>query len=634
MIQFIRDYAKGVLAWIIIIIIIIPFALWGVNEYFQTDSTVTVAKVGERPISSQEYQRVYQREISQRRQASGRDLTAQDEATIRQYVLDGLISSEVMVQSALKAGFRVSDARVAQEIRTISQFQRDGKFDPELYAQLLRNIGMSQVQFEENVRRDLLSAQLAGGVSGTEIVTAHELDQWLRISEQQRKIGYYLVKADDYLGRVTVAEDEIDKYYRANLERFALPERVKAQYIELSLNDLMQKVRVDEADLRRLYDERAGSFTVGEERRARHILVKVDESAGDAAVTEAQSKADQLRERLAAGESFQSLARQYSDDTGSAKEGGDLGYFGRGVMVAPFEEAVFSLGKGEISEAIRSPFGFHIIEVQDIKSGSTRSFDEVRAQLEDEYRKAKAEEEAFDLTETLTNLTYEHPGTLQVAAEELGLAIHTTGVFSREQGDGVASSESFRAAAFGEDVIDGGNNSEPIQTEDGRLVVLRIAEKMPATHRALEEVAPQIRQELSREAARRLAEETGQAIRDRLARGTAVDRFAADSGAVWHAPVLMRRDDAGVPAEVLRAAFDLERPPQDRPATTGTLVGSADYAVIALYQVLDGRPEAATDSERRARQSEMLRRSSQQSLDDLLAALKERTRIAVYEDKL
>lgn len=634
MIQFIRDHAKGVIAWIIIILVIIPFALWGVNEYFQGNTDLTVAKVGKRPIPAQEFQRVYQREVELRRQILGSEFIAQNEAAIKRAVLDGVVSSEVMVQAALKAGFRVSDMRVGNEIRAISQFQRDGKFDPELYAQLLRGAGLSQAQFEDSVRRDLLTGQFTGGIADSVVVTEHELDNWLRLSEQQRKVGYYLVKSEDYLDRVAPADDEIRKYYQDNLERFAIPERVRAEYVELVPDSLRQKVGVDEATLRRLYEEQAANFTVGEERRARHILIKAAADGGAAALDEARVKAEGLRARIVAGESFAALAREHSDDKGSAQDGGELGFFGRGVMVGPFEQAVFAMKKGDVSQPVQTPFGWHIVELEDIKSGTKRQFSEVRAGLEDEYRKAKVEEQLFDLTETLTNLTFEHPDTLKFASEQLELPIHTTGLFSRDQGEGVAGNDNFRAAAFGEDVMDGGNNSEAIQFSDGRVVVLRIVEKQPATHRPLEEVRDRIRVELSRQGALRLAEEAGKAIRERLARGDALDAIAKEFRADWQAPVLVKREETGLPTEVLDVAFNMPRPSQDRPAVEGVALDSGDYAVVALYQVVDGSLETVTEAERSAQRGEMQRRYAQQSNSDLLAALRERTKIAVFEDRL
>lgn len=635
MIQFIRDHAKGIIAWIILILVIIPFALVGVNEYFQGDTDLTVAKVGKRAIPAQQFQQVYQRELGLRREMFGSDFTVRNEAAIKRAVLDGMVSSEVMVQAALKAGFRVSDKRVGDEIRAISQFQRDGQFASELYAQVLRNAGLSQAQFEDNVRRDLLIAQFSGGVADTALVTGHELDRWLRLSEQQRKVGYFLVAADDYLARIAPSDEEIGKYYKDNLERFALPERARAEYVELSRDSLRQQVSVDEATLRRLYEERAADYTVGEERRARHILVKVAQNAGAAAVDEARSRAENLRKRIVAGESFAALAREHSEDTGSAQDGGELGFFGRGVMVGPFEDAVFSMKKGELGAPVRTPFGWHLIELEDIKPGTKRPFGEVRAKLEEDYRKAKAEEQLFDLTETLTNLTYEHPETLKVASEELGLPIRTTGLFSREQGEGVAAEEKFREAAFGEDVMDGGNNSEAIEYADGRVVVLRIVEKLPAAHRPLDEVRGRIRHELSRQGAQRLAEEAGKKIRERLARGDAVDAIARESGATWRAPVVLKRAEADVPAEVLDTAFNMGRPSsQDRPAVDGTALGSGDYAVVALYQVIDGNLETVTEAERRAQRGEMLRRYAQQNSADLLDALRRRAKVSVFEDRL
>lgn len=635
MIQFIRDHAQGVIAWIIIILVTIPFALWGVNEYFQGGSELPVAKVGKRPISAQEFQQMYQRELGLRRQMLGDDFIAQNEAAIKRAVLEGLVNSEVMIQAARKAGFRLDDARVGNEIRAISQFQREGKFDPELYERVLRGAGLAREQFENSVRRDLLMGQLSTGVTETTLVTGHELDRWLRLSEQKRKIGFYRISSGDYADRVTPPDAEISKYYEDNLERFAVPELARAEYLELSRDELKKRVKVDDGTLHRLYEEQAASFTVGEERRARHILIKVAQDAGAADADAARTRAEGLRARIVAGESFAALAREYSDDKGSAQDGGELGFFGRGVMVGPFEETVFAMKKGEISAPVRTPFGWHVIELEDIKTGSRRSFDDVRATLEEEYRKTRVEEQMFDLTENLTNLTYEHPDTLKFASEALGLPIQTTALFSRDQGEGVASNESFRLAAFGEDVIEGGNNSEVIQFDDGRAVVLRIVEKQPATHRPLADVRDSIRNELIRQGAQRLAEEAGKTVRERLGRGDGVDAIVREfPAASWHAPALLGREDADVPAEVLDTAFAMPRPSQDRPAVDGTLLGDGDYAVIALYEVVDGDLGSVTDAERNAQRGELLRREAQRDGADLAAALRARTKVSLFEDRL
>jgi len=634
MIQFIRDHAQGVIAWIIIILVTIPFALWGVNEYFQGGGELPVAEVGKRPISSQEFQQVYQRELGMRRQMLGDDFIAQNEAAIKRAVLEGLVNSEAMVQAVHKAGFRVDDARVGSQIRAISQFQRDGKFDPELYDRMLRGAGLAREQFESDVRRDLLTAQLAAGVTDTVLVTGHELDRWLRLNEQRRKIGYYQVSAEDYAGRVEPSETEVGKYYQDNLERFAVPERVKAEYLQLSRDSLMKDVKVDDETLRRLYEEQAASFTQGEERRARHILIKATEDSG-ANADAARARAEELRARITAGESFAALAREYSDDKGSAQDGGELGFFGRGVMVGPFEDTVFAMQKGEISAPVRTPFGWHIIELEDIKLGSKRPFSEVRASLAEEYRKTQADEQMFDLTETLTNLTYEHPESLKFAAEQLGLAVQTTGLFSRDQGEGVAANENFRLAAFGEDVIDGGNNSEALQLDGGSVVVLRIVEKQPATHRSLDEVRASIRRELVRQGAQRLAEEAGKAMRERLQGGEGVDAILKEyPAAAWHAPMLLGREDADVPSEVLDAAFAMPRPSPDRTAVDGVSLGGGDYAVIALYEVVDGDLKTVTDAERNAQHGELQRRYAQRESADLSASMRARAKVSLFEDRL
>ena len=345
MLQFIRERAQGLIAWVIVILIIIPFALWGINQYFRGGAEQPVAKVNGVGIPHRDFQRAYQQVRAFRQSLMGQNVNPalMDENEMKQDALRSLERTQILAQAATRAGFRIGDEQLGQEITQQQQFQNEGKFDPQLYERLLGAQGISTAEFEAGLKQELLAKQMLSSFTDTGMVLDYELDNILRIKNQQRKIGYLTLKSEDFIDEVKISDDEISTYYQDHLDRFAVPEQVSIEYLELSAGNLAQKIQVDEDTLHKLYEEQKANFSVGEERHARHILIKVDENADDKAVEAARSKAEEILKKIRSGGDFANLAKKYSDDSGSAAEGGDLGFFGKGVMVKPFEDTVFSM---------------------------------------------------------------------------------------------------------------------------------------------------------------------------------------------------------------------------------------------------------------------------------------------------
>jgi len=636
MLQFIRDRAQGLIAWVIVILIIIPFALWGINQYFGNDTELPVAKVNGSGIPQRDFQLVYQQVRAFRQSLMGDSFNPafMDENDIKRDALDRLIRREVLAQSAIDAGFRVGNSQLGQTITKQEEFQSEGKFDPDLYQRLLSAQGMSPAKFESSLQRDLLANQMLASFSETGMVLDYELDKILRIREQQRKIGYLTLKADDYLGDAEISDDEITGYYETHLDRFAIPEQVSVEYLELSAASLAQHIQVDEEAVRKLYEEQAANFTVGEERRARHILIKVEEDADDQAVETARTKTQDLLSKIHAGEDFDKLARQHSEDAGSAADGGDLGYFARGVMVKPFEDAAFSMSVDDVSDLVRSPFGFHIIKLVGIKAGDTKSFDEVRAKLEQDYKDHKAEEQFFEQADLLADLTYETPDTLSVAAQELNLPIITTGFFSRNNGQGIASDPKVRETAFSIDVLEAKNNSEAIELGQNHLIVLRIKERKMASTRPQEEVTEQISSQLQRDKAKQAAEEAGKALLQRITAGENIELLADELKLEWKKTGFIGRNDTTVTSDIVRAAFKMRKPEASSPVNIGFGLPTGDYAIVTVYEVQDGDPAAVDVSERESLKASILRSNGQQISGNLYEDLKQRMKITEFPDRL
>lgn len=636
MLQFIRDRAQGVIAWVIVILIIIPFALWGINQYLGGGKELPVAEVNGTGIPPRDFQLVYQQVKAFRQSLMGDRFNPafMDENDIKRDALNRLIRREVLAQSAIDEGFRVGNTQLGQTITQQEQFQNQGKFDPELYQRLVNAQGMTPAKFEASLQRDLLANQILTGFSDTAIVMNYEVDDILRIREQQRKIGYLLLKADDYREDVDVTDDEISEYYDTHLDRFAVPEQVSIEYLELSANSLMRNIQVDEETLHKLYEEQAGNFTVGEERRARHILIKLEEDADDQAVEAARAKAQDILEKIRAGGDFNKLAKEYSEDAGSAADGGDLGYFSRGMMVKPFEDTVFSMNVDEVSDLVRSPFGFHIIKLVGIHAGSEKSFDEVRAQLEQDYKERKAEDQFFEQADLLSNLTYENPDTLSIAAQQLNLPIITTGLFTRNNGQGIVADPKVREVAFSADVLEENNNSEPVELGQNRLIVLRIKEHKMASTRPLEEVKDQAANQLRAEKSKQAARDAGEELLKRIDDGENVELLADELKVEWKKTDLIGRNDKSVMPDILRTAFKMQKPDDASPVNKGFQLPSGDYAIVAVYEVRDGDPAAVEDATRESVKTTTLRNNSQQLSSIVYEELKQRAKIAEFPDRL
>ncbi len=638
MLGLIRERAQGFIAWVIVILIIIPFALFGINEYFETDSNVYVAKVNDVPIPEFEFRRVYQGERAFRQSIVGGDLDSpfMNDESIKRSALDRIVNTEVMSQAASANGFDVGDQLLLQSIATREEFQTDGVFDSALYNNLLRQNNLTPGDFEENVRREMMATQFVSGVMDLAIVTDYELDALLRVQEQTREIGYLVLKAEALKEKQVsreFSEDEIKQHYDKNIARFAVPEQVSLEYIELSSKDLISDVEVDEAILQELYEDRIDAFGVPEERHARHILINAEEGLSDTEIEAARSKAVGLLEKIQAGESFKTLAKEESDDAGSAIDGGDLGYFGRGMMVSAFDDVVFSMKEGEVSELVQTPFGFHIIKLEDIREGSSKSFEEVRADLERSYREQQAEDVLFDRLEVLSNLTYENPDSLSIAAEEMGLEIKSVDFFDRNGGVGIAANAKVRTAAFSSEVM-AGNNSDPLEISANHMVVIRIREHKPASHRPLDEVREDVIALLRDHSAKSAAVELGNDLLKQLKDGADVTEIAAENEIEWTRTGLIKRKDSTVNREILNAAFRMARPVAGEAVWQGLELANGDYAVIALYQLKEGDPSTVDEATRASLKSTLQRSRSQSEGAYLVDSLKQQAKIQEYPDNL
>jgi peptidyl-prolyl cis-trans isomerase D len=484
------------------------------------------------------------------------------------------------------------------------------------------------------ISNDLVIQQLNQGIASSAFVTKPELDALLRVKLQQRDIGYTLVPVAAYVGDAKVEDKAIEQFYKDNPDHFRTPEQVSVDYLDLSVDNLAKDMHVTEDAVRERYQERAADFTMPEERHACHILIQVASDAPPAKVEAAKKKAEEILARIHKGEPFAELAKKFSQDPGSAKEGGDLGFFGRGVMDKAFEKAVFALKVGEVSEPVRSTFGFHIIKLEGIRGGERKPFEQVRNQVERDLKRQQAEDKFYSEAETLSNITFEHEDNLTAASQQLHLPIQTTGLFTRDNGPGIAANPKVREAAFSDDVLSGGKNSEAIEITQDHVVVLHLKEHKPAALRPLEAVREDIRQELRIDAAKTKAKEVGEDIIRRIKGGDDVAAVTAKLKLKWERLGFVTRDDSKINPQIIDAAFHLVYSGDAKPVFGGKALSSGDFAVYSVYAVKAGDPAGADAKTVASLKNSLVQEYGQVAFKDYVDALKQKMEITRYTDKL
>lgn len=632
MLQFIRDRAQSWIAFVIVGLLVLALAAVAWEAYFRADPIVAAARVNGEKVTARDFQRAYQSQRARLQQMLGGVDLAQiipDEEQFKQNILDQLIRSELILQSANNAGYQIGDAYLNERIRSLSDFQTDGRFDPELYQRLLRQYFGSRAAFESVIRRDEVVDQYRLGVAATAWLSPREESYLLAKQEQQREIKYFDIPAADFFNAIVVSGDDVRKSYDDNQSLYMTTEQLSVEYLELSLDDLMQGISVANEDLKELYDTRKSDFGVEEERRTRHILLE-NGSEDDAALL---ARIQTLRATVHEDMTFEEAAKKFSDDVGSAAQGGDLGFLTRDMMLdSVFADAAFSLSKeGEVTEPVKSKYGYHLIELVEIKVGEAKPFEEVKSQLEKDYRLQQAEDAYFEQGEVLANLTFENPDTLTVAAEELGLTVKTSALFSQDAGLGVAMDANVRLHAFSDDVLVAGNNSERLDLDGNRVVVLRVSNHYPSTMREFDQVKDGIVERLRRQRAQDQAELEGNKILARLMENNV--NAAELNGRIWSELGLLRRS-AVVAQEIVAQAFKMSHPEEGGLSYAGFAKNSGDYSIVAVSKIEDGDVAAIDEAQRTRLVENRQRYFGRVELDAVVETMVNDARIVKFPENL
>lgn len=587
MFDFVRKHTR-VMQLLLFILIVPSFVLFGLEGYNRfREGGEAVAKVDGREITQADWDNAHKSEVDRlREQMPTLDAKLLDSPEARYGTLERLVRERVFAAAVEKSNLLVSDQRVARELQgneLIAALRgADGKLDIERYRQLLAARGMSPEMFENQVRAEVATRQVLGGVTQSAFAPAAQANVALGSYFERREVQVARFNAADFRARVQPTDAELQAFYKDNGQLFQAPEQASIEYVVLDLSSVQQGIAVNEADLKTYYEQNAARLAGQEERRASHILIAVPQGAPQADKDQARAKAEQLlAEAKKNPDGFADLAKKNSQDPGSAARGGDLDFFARGAMTKPFEDAAFALrNKGDLSGVVESEFGYHILRLTDIKAQQQRSFAEVRPALEAELRKQQAQKKYAEAAETFSNTVYEQADSLKPVADKLKLEVRTAPVVTRTPQPGASGplvNPKFLEALFGPDAVERKRNTEAVEFGPNQMVSGRIVQHTPARTRPFEEVKDQVRDRVIGARAAELARKEGAA---KLAAWQA----APASAELPAAAPLSRQDGAKYPRQVIEPA--LRADPGKLPALMGVDLGAEGYAVVKVNRVL------------------------------------------------
>lgn len=548
MLQAIRERAQGIVAWVMLIMIGVPFALWGIQNYFDSSKEQPVATVGKRDIFERDVNRVHEQNL-----ANLVGLDEINEEQLKREALEKLVREEMLTQLAEQKKLVVSDDDVREFIQTLPYFQTEGKFDKEKYRIMLSSQGMTQESFIPQVRKALILEQFQRGVMDSAFVAPNETNSMVRIRNQAREVDTLTLMPEK--ATTQYKNVELEDYLKTHPGDFQIPEEVSIEYVAVSLAEIAKAITVSDEELHKLYEEQKALYTTDERRRVSHILIPVEDESPEQDKI-ALTKAQAIRERIAKGEDFSKLAKENSGDPLSAQKGGDLGIITPGSMDAKFSDVAFGLALGVVSEPVRTSFGYHLVKALNIQAKQIQPFESVKAELTNNYQRNAAENEFYEQGQKLTQLGFEHPDSLEQAARMLNLKIQETSAFTHESGKGIAEHEEIRKAAFSEDVLNG-RNSEPVELDNELAVILRLKTHEPARNQTVDEARDAIISRMHAEETSRQALQKAMSLMVEIKAGKSMSELSkGQKGISFKKIPALKRDSTEYPPELVEAIFN------------------------------------------------------------------------------
>ena len=634
MLQLIRDRVKGWVAVLIFTLMIIPFAFWGINYYFEQSGGVIAMTVNGADITLTDYQLAYQNKRQQWRSMTDTPARGETLELLKQQTTDELALDEVLRQTALKNGLRIGEGELARHIRQAPIFNGENGFDASLFVLAANQLGLTPNALKAKIEQELLISQVRQGLLETGFVTPAEIAGYAGISRQTRDLRYAILASDPIKDSIEITPEQIDAYYD-DPTRFTVPEQIRVAYLVLSRARVAEDVYLEEGALQAYFEANKQNYEVAETRSVQQILVRLPEDVSAVQSEALQARAQELYERVKDAEDFSEAALARADEYGDSVEYSEFAALSRGVLDEAVEDVVFTLEEGGISPPTQSGTGLHIVRVDAINERVETSLAEARAEVEADLRADQAAERMYELTDTLATLAYENPDTLEVAAEALGLEVQYSDWFSEDApGGGIIAEPEALSAAFSEEVRVMENNSDLLELADERYMVLRLLERQPASRKPLAKVQDEIITRLKYDQARAQARELGEQILQQLDAGQSQEELALQYSLDWKTASGITRDDTGVGRAVLRAAFKAGIPEPGQPVFNGASLGTGDYAVVIVTALASAGEESIPEEALETARDELLRSSNESIWQAYTSGLQAKADITVYEDAL
>ena len=598
MLQSIRDKAQGIVAWVIVSLIIITFALWGIDRYaLKGGNSDIAAKVNGHKITWREVENLSQKYQNYLSQSNPKMLAQLDPKLLRQHVQHQLISSIALQTEAKKKGFLISEDQIIKEISNNPQFQEDSKFSTSKYEQFLKHNMLTDSDFENRIESKMLIDQLYDGFNLSSFTLDNELNRIMELIFQKRDFGYTIIPIKKFFKNINISDEDIKKYYKQHQHLFVAPEQVKIAYIELALDEFAKSININEEQVEEYYQKHQALYESPEEVEVRHILINAPLGSDDEKSGEARAKIEDLLAQIKLGADFKELAKKHSDDTSSAIHYGNIGRITKGqTVVEEFEKAAFELkNPNDISQVVQTQFGYHIIQLINKQESYKKPYQEVRDLVAKQYRQEQAETMFTDKGEELANLAFENTDSLQTVARKMGLPIKETNFFTKKGSpQGIASIPAITEVAFSEDLLGKTKNSNLIRVDDEHYVILRVVDHIAAKPQTIEEVWNDIKTKLVNNAAMDKAETLGKEILEKLP-SISPCKLAKEHGLEWNIERDVERSNSIIDPYILQKAFTIQKAKDQKINYVGFKLPAGNYVILSLSAITTGNTNQEND---------------------------------------
>jgi len=633
MLQSIRDKLVGWVAWAIVIIIGVPFAILGVTDFGSPSRSLSVAEVDDMVVELDDYQQRYQyRRQTMQQQLGANYRPDKFDQVIQKQVLNEMVEEKLLDRLVEESNIYVGNDELSVVIKNDPGFFKDGKFSFDVYKNRIGQLGYTPDAYEASLRKEQRLSAIPRLVRSSSFVTEQEEKRYNRLLMQQRQVDYLVIEPDRFPEDIEITEEDVQAYFDEHRSQFIRPEQIKLEYVRLSASQLSSRIEVTEDAVRQHYESNADLYVVDEQRKASHILVNLTEGKTLDDSPEVSKKISEIQGKLAAGEKFEDLAKDYSDDPGSAQSGGDLGQVLRGVMVPPFEKALFSMQKvGQISEPVVSSFGVHLIRLDGITPRQAKAYEEVRDQVRDSYAEEQAVNLYYDISERLAELTHENPDSLVPVAEGIDLPLETTDWIGRKgQEFGIASNQDVLREAFSEQLKKSRTNSDPVETGVNEVVIFRVADSRPSVQLSLEEARKDVTEAATKAKQKSRLEKYAQQLVGKILAGKSVQDISRNEKLELQKSVVLNRDSKDAPSALVRNLFKMPVPENDKPVIQSISLGGNKLAVVIFSQLIEPEDmQAGTGMN-----GGLGRRMAAKDAGNFLSEIRQGAKVTIHKDKL